>query len=385
MNRIRVAFDAQLVIPPRTGLGVYAHGLLSALAEAASSDVEVVPFAAALRNVAAKRRIIACGKLVPRIRRFPERFLAPLRPFVKLGPAVEWFVEDASVVHFPNVLGRPVRSAAVVRTVHDVSFLLEPRWFSRRVARQYASATFEAARRSDFILADSNATQEDLLHGVRVPPERVRVAYPGLREGFPGPPDPEGRARLAKRYGVPPDRNFVLHVGTIEPRKNLTRLVEAFAASRFARQGGFLVLAGADGGDLAAVRSTARRTSCADRIVCTGAVRDEDLPALYRAARLFACPSHYEGFGLALLEALACGVPSLTSGNGALREVAGDAAWIVPVEDPADLREALDRLNEDETLRTRLAERGPRRAAAFRWSTTAKTVLSVYREAAGRG
>lgn len=386
MSRLRIAYDAQLVIPPRTGLGVYAAGLLIALAEAAPPDWEITPFASSWRDPEGKRAMLSAGRFRPALWRFPDRLAFLYRWLPSLSPSVERIAGPYDVVHFPNLLGRRVaRGASVIRTVHDLTFLVNPAWHRREVVRRYAAETATLAENRDRILADSQATREDLVRLAGISPERIRVAFPGLRHGFPAPPREGEEIRIRAAYGLPAERPYLLFVGTLEPRKNVPRLVQAFDSSRFARGGGVLVLAGAEGWGALEARAAIRGAVHASRVIRLRSIRDEDLSALYRGAHAFAYPSLYEGFGLPLLESLACGVPSLTTTRSSPPEIAGDAALLVPPEETDAIREAIDRLCEEGDLRRRLSEAGRKRAAFFRWDLRVRDVLDTYREAASGG
>ncbi len=184
---------------------------------------------------------------------------------------------------------------------------------------------------------------------------------------------------MAARYGLPP--RYVLAVGTLEPRKNLTTLLAAFA--RLRRNGEVdadlrLVLAGARGWLEEPIFATVRSLGLEDAVRFTGFVDDDDLPAVYSGAALFVFPSLHEGFGLPLLEAMACGVPVVTSNVSSMPEVAGDAATLVDPRDGEGLAAAIGRLLRDEALRDRLREAGIARARQFSWEATARRTLDAY-------
>ena len=230
-----------------------------------------------------------------------------------------------------------------------------------------------AVRRAASLITPSESTAREL--GRRFPaaaPKTVVIPLAADRR-FTTAPAP-GDAAVRDRHGL--RRPYVLTVGTLEPRKNLPRLIEAFARLGDEVRGEHeLVLAGAPGWD---EEETLAAVAAHRHIVrAVGFVPDEDLPALYRGAAIFAYPSLGEGFGLPVLEAMSCGVPVLTSSLSSLPEVAGDAAVYVEPRDPADIGAALGRLLEDEAARGDLAERGPARAARFTWERTARATLAA--------
>jgi len=191
---------------------------------------------------------------------------------------------------------------------------------------------------------------------------------------------PENQAKLAgtrEKYGL--NWPFVFSISTLEPRKNFDGLIRAFAEAR--RQAGFphhLVIAGGKGWLYESIFAEVQRQNAGDYVHFPGFVADADLPALYNLADLFVFPSHYEGFGIPVLEALACGAPVLCTDTSSLPEITGDAARLIPTADHPALVDALCDLLTDESARARLAARGPAQAAQWTWEAAAERLLSVY-------
>lgn len=283
--------------------------------------------------------------------------------------------------YFPCSLG----GAIGVATVHDLTTVVLPwshppqgRWRDRR---QLAWIRRHAER----CAAVSHATAEDLVHLGGVSAERINVVPEAPTLNAPPMAWPELRARFDLE-----DAPFVLHVGTLEPRKNLVRLIRAFEALPADLSNAQLLLAGRPGWRYRPILEAAACSPAADRIRVLGPVSPGELAGLLAAAMVLAYPSLYEGFGLPVVEAFAAGVPVLTSDRSSLPEVAGDAAVQVNPERERDIREGLERLMRDGSLRADLTRRGRERAAVFSWATAAQSMLEVYRLAAaarhrGRG
>ncbi len=233
-----------------------------------------------------------------------------------------------------------------------------------------------AARRCASLIAISAATRDELLARHPGVAARTVVAHPAAGRQFTAAQQ-SGDELALRRQGV--TRPYVLATGTLEPRKNLPRLIEAFTSLpehvRAARQ---LVLAGAPGWETDETFAHVARH--ASMVKTLGYVPEEDLPALYRSADVFCYPSLYEGFGIPVLEAMQCGTAVLTSGRSSMPEVAGDAARYVEPEDSGDIARALSELLADPALRQQLAERGLERARQFTWQKTARTVLDVLEQ-----
>jgi glycosyltransferase involved in cell wall biosynthesis len=272
-------------------------------------------------------------------------------------------------------LPRGLRVPGVV-TLHDLAFM---RWLDqvpRRRSAYLSWAVRDAAARAGRIVTVSETTKRDAVDLLSVAPDRIDVTPLGVDPSMRRS-SPEAVARFGLEEGL--DRPFVLAVGNLEPRKNLPALIEAFAS--IARQVPHdLVLAGAEGWRNEALRAVLANPAIEGRVRLEGFVPPERLPLWYSACDIYAIPSLYEGFGLPLLEAMACGAPSLASTRGALPEVAGDAALLVD-PDPDSIASGLLHLIEDEALRERLAAGGPAHAASFTWERTAALTLETYRKA----
>lgn len=312
----------------------------------------------------------------PRVRIPWEQLLAPalLR------------VSHADVYHgVLNVMPLACPVPSVV-TIHDLSAFLFPQTF-RRVNRMYTRwAIRVAARRARYLLAVSEFTRREIVRWLHVPPERV-VVTPNAADARFAPPDPAVIEAFRRRVGLP-DR-FVLFLGTLEPRKNLPLLLEAYA--RIARDvDAPLLIGGAKGWLYEPILARAEQLGLGDRLRFVGYIDQEDQALWYAAATIFVFPSLYEGFGMPPLEAMACGTPVIVSNSSSLPEVVGAtgshpdqaAALVVPPTDADALAEAMLRLLSDADLRAELRNRGLARARCFSWRTTAERTLAVYREAA---
>ena len=286
----------------------------------------------------------------------------------------------ADLVHGPVFVGPLFSPCPSVVTIHDLSFIRFPALF-RPANRLYLTVlTRLAARRARRLIAVSAHTAEEAARLLGVPLARIDVVYHGVDPAFCPLPASEVAA-FRQRQGLP--ERFVLFVGTLEPRKNLVRLVEAFARIRAGRVG--LVLAGGKGWLYDELFASVEALGLTKEVIFPGYVTNEELPLWYNAATALAYPSVYEGFGLPVLEAQACGTPVLTSNVSSLPEAAGDAALTVDPYDVEALAAGLHRLLADEPLRLQLRERGLAHARQFSWPRTAQETARVYRRAMAKG
>lgn len=293
--------------------------------------------------------------------------------------SIRRLVGDVDVFHaFDYLRPRPDEIPLVV-SVLDVTTRLHPeahQWLNR--VRD--GWKLEWARRApDRIIAISEATRRDLVRLLGVDPERVDVTP--LARGHQDPVEPAiGPVEARRRFGLE-DAPYVLTVGTLEPRKNQARLIQAFESLPECFGGVRLVLAGGRGWKMDEIQRSIQRSPAAARIHTLGFVSADELDALYRGATVFAYPSLYEGFGLPLLEAMAAGVPVLTSTISSLPEVAGDAALLVDPLSVESIRSGLERLLADAALRRELSARSREREGEFTWERTARLTLKSYRRA----
>jgi glycosyltransferase involved in cell wall biosynthesis len=265
-----------------------------------------------------------------------------------------------------------------VITIYDLSFILYPESFKGSKHFYLSLFTRLSARRARRIIAISQSTKRDVVRLLGVSPEKVEVVYCGIDEAFRPLAEDRVVAFRSKR-GLP--ERFILFVGTIEPRKNVTRLIEAFADLRFAICDLRLVIGGAKGWFYEDVFARVEELGLTGKVMFPGYIPVSELPLWYNAAELFVYPSLYEGFGLPLLEAMACGTPVITANTSSLPEVVSQAGLTVDPLDVEALEETMRRVLGNEALRQEMREQGLQRAQGFSWTKTAQETVQVYHRA----
>ncbi len=283
--------------------------------------------------------------------------------------------------HPPHLLFVPAHVLPLIHprqtlvTVHDLGYHIFPQTHPFRQRLYLEWSTRWNVHVASHVLADSYATRADILRIYSPPADKISVVYPGFDTDLTPVRDTEKLAAVRRRYHLP--EAYILYLGRIQPRKNLRRLVNAFAtiAPRFPRL--HLVLAGPTGWLTAPIRAQVRELGLDQRVHFTGYIAAEDKAALISAARLFAYPSLHEGFGFPVLEAQACGTPLLTSTTSSLPEVAGDGGLLVNPLDETAIAQGLTRLLTDEALRRTLIARGETNLRRFSWTRAADTVLDI--------
>jgi len=289
--------------------------------------------------------------------------------------------EAIDLVHYTKNLGTFLTPGRSVITMYDMTILAHPDYYPKSDVWYWRTVQPLALRGVDRIIAISENTARDLMVFYGLPRDKIKVipcaCHPRYR-----PLEKEAVTRVRARYSLPGE--VILHVGSISAKKNLSSLLEAFAT--MVKQDGYqgwLVLVGRvyEKGRGEEVFDHVERLGLGDRVIFTGSVPDEDLPALYNAAQFMVFPSVHEGFGIVLLEAMSCGLPVIASALSAVPEVVGDAGLLLEnPRDPAEIRSAMLRVVQDEELRNELRARGLRRAARFSRRAVALETLSLYKE-----
>jgi glycosyltransferase involved in cell wall biosynthesis len=284
------------------------------------------------------------------------------------------------VAHFTNGMVPLALSVPTVVTIHDMSLTMFPKYHPPRRVLLNRPLVDLAARRADAIITVSESAKRDIVRLYGSQAERIHVVHEAAAPSFQPVRDRAGLARVRERYDLA-DR-FILYVGTIEPRKNLPKLIEGFASRRKSGQLPHqLVCAGPYGWLSRDIEDLIDRLQIEDAVRFTGYVPFGDLAALYSLAEMFVFPSLYEGFGLPVIEAMACGTPVVTGHVAALEEVGGGAVEQVGHLDADSLGDAMVRLAGDRQRRERLSTLGRERAQLFSWERAARETLKVYRHA----
>jgi alpha-1,3-rhamnosyl/mannosyltransferase len=305
--------------------------------------------------------------------------LAALHFFnLRFNPAIDFLASGYDVVHVTNQLRHPIRRTRVTATVHDMTAALAPELHTPGNVRADARFTENVLRRAAGLIAVSENTRRDVVSLLGVPEQRIEVIYPGVDDRF-REATPETVAGTIHRLGI--GKHYILFLGTIEPRKNLDRLLDAWSQLEPALAGTVeLVVAGPAGWSSASTLARLRAPTRGVRYL--GYVDEADLPALTAGAMIFAYPSLYEGFGFPVAQAVAAGVPVLTSDVSSLPEVAGEGGLLVDPRSVGEIRDGLQRLLTSRSLRERLAAAGREHAELFRWEECARRSAGFFRKVA---
>ncbi len=362
---MRIVIDYRPALRQRSGVGEYIHHLATHLAAGPGRDDEVVLFSSSLRHQVdpATLRGVRVAN-----RRVPVQLLN--RMWHRLGwPPVEFLVKGPfDIAHSPHPLMMPTRTAARVVTLHDLDFLSNPERTEGEIRRDYARLVRQHVHLADHVVVISAHTAGDVHQLLGVPRSNITVCRPGA-------PDWPARAQV-------PETGPILFVGTLEPRKNIGGLLDAY--ERLLARGGDvpdLVMAGRATPAAAPWLARMAKAPLAGRVRHLGYVSDAERRSLYEKARLLVLPSFNEGFGLPVLEAMTVGVPVVAAARGAIPEVLGDVGLLVDPDDPQHIADAMHRMLTDLNLAHTAAASGIRRSYSFSWDSSASSLRSAYEHA----
>ena len=375
---MRIGIDYTAGAHQGAGIGRYTRGLIEALTRLDQENeyrLFVCGGDGAFLKAAWPSNVRLC------ITPFSQRTLTRIWQRLRLPLPVELLTGPLDLFYSPDFVLPPVWRARTLLTVHDLSFLRYPETADPRLYRYLNVAVPRSVRSTDHILADSRNTAHDLTKLWGVPSGKISVLYSGVERCFRPLADKVQLACVRKRYDLP--QRFILSVGTLQPRKNYARLIRAFVqlVDRLQPETASLklVLVGKKGWLYEPIFDCVRGLALEGEVLFPGFVADEDLPALYNLADLFVFPSLYEGFGLPVLEAMACGTPVVCSDASSLPEVAGDAALLVDPFHVDGWVEAMGQVLSDEGFRGGLVARGLAQARNFTWERAAAELLEICR------
>jgi len=367
---LHIAIDAHSVGAGLGGNETYATNLIEALADIDSVNRYTL-------YVTKKEAVERFANRWPNVH---LRLTLPHTPLVRipLTLTVELRRRPVDILHV-QYTSPPFTPCPVVNTIHDLSFEHLPETFKRRSWRQMRLTIRRSAQSAAHILTDCDFARDDILKTYGIAPERVTAVPLAAAVRFSPVRDERELDRVRNKYGI--NGKYILTVGSIQPRKNIPRLIRAYSmlcSERNLEPLPKLVVVGKRGWLYEDTLATAESSTVRDRIILTGYVDDKDLPALYSAASCFVYPSYFEGFGIPPLEAMRCGTPTITGDRTCFPEIIGDAGLMVDPFDEQAIKRGIVRVLTEQTLRDELIEKGLERANSYDWLKTARQTLDVY-------
>lgn len=373
---MKIGVDAQCLIGKRTGVGNYTAHMMDALQ---GIDTNNYYYLALFQFFTKKFRppleLQNKNFSYNIIRMLPGRVFSKLLK-LNLLPPLDLFL-GKKVYLFPNFVSWPLLSSKSVVIIYDLSYVLHGQ-YSQEANRKFLTRFVpKSIKRASAIITISQNSKKEITRYYRVDPEKITVANPAIDHEFFRPRKSKKIAEVRKKYNLP--GKYILYVGTLEPRKNITGIVEAYnLLPKNIKNEYALVLGGGKGWkDTEIGTKIENLRSSGERIHATGYLNQGDLPALYSGASLFVFPSFYEGWGMPPLEAMACGVPVITANNSSLPEVVGNAAILVDATDTGALAQSMQKVLTDPVLAKRMVIMGLKQAKMFSWEKSASKILEV--------
>lgn len=365
---MRIGFDGTPLQYTRSGVGIYVEQLLNHL-PLARPQWDFLLFT--------NKPYAANG--VPRVQPITGHFPHSRWVWEQLKLPRIIAQNHVDLCHFMNNSAPALCAVPYAITIHDASLFLYSRYHPRSRLVALRLLLPQVARRAQAVITVSQASRQELIRILRLLPEKVHVVHSAAAREFRPLRDPERQDRLRQKYHLPP--KYVLYVGTIEPRKNLPRLIAAFGRTQAEHPDCHLVLAGPEGWMMnGALEKETTAAHLTGKVHYLGFVPQADLPGIYSLATLFAFPSLHEGFGLPLLEAMACGVPVMTSDCSAMPEVSGAAAYLVNPNSVESMADGLNALLNSAARREWQIEQGFARAEQFSWEQAARETAVIYEQ-----
>ncbi|MBI3363705.1 MAG: glycosyltransferase family 4 protein [Ignavibacteriae bacterium] len=396
---MRIAIDGRSIVRKTSGIGQYTEHLVRSLVEIDRESEYLLfliePNDAIEAPNLTKVMIVGYERMI--LNRWWENVLLPR--FIELHDIDLYFAPAYALPFLPrhrklvSLLPLPHnlkkyfnegrKRVTYVVTIHDMISYLHPQYFTPKMQMWQHLFVTNAVKVADHIISDSHTTKQDIMKFFPVEDKKISVIAPWFDQKFAPVTDVSLLEKTRQRYSLP--KKYILYLGTIEPRKNVAGIVQAYGLlPQRLREEYALVLGGSLGWYTEEILAQIEKTRSQGKIHMLDYVEHRHLTALYTMARAFVFPAFYEGFGLPPLEAMACGTPVITSNVSAIPEVVGDAALMVNPSDTQELSDAIVRLLEDSSLHASLRKRGLERARSFNWRTNAEATLRVFRDTVER-
>lgn len=375
---MRIAFELQPMLKDRTGVGWYTYNIIKEISRLKKgNDLIGCVFNFNGRNDLSLQ-LNDIDIELDTCKFFPYSIYTRLWDFIPVMYN-SLFTKKVDIYHFFNFVVPPRINGKVIVTVHDMVYKRFPETMSKANLKRLDKNLQRSVNRADIVVTVSENSKKEIIEYLDVSEDKVRVIPNGVdadiyKKNF----STEELDRVRKKYNLP--NRFILYLGTLEPRKNIEAIVEGFALYR--RHGGDLklVIAGKKGWMYDSIFERVKGHSLENEVIFTGYVDENDKPCIYKMCQLFIFPSFYEGFGIPVIEAMAAGVPVITSNTSSLPEVAGDAAVLVAPDDVNMMEDSIAKIISDDMFRKELILKGKKQCEKFSWKKSAEELLRIYEE-----
>jgi len=370
---------APLIWGKKAGIGWYAYNLLKNLKKIDKENFYIL-FGSSIgeyrKKIKSLKKEFECENIKINMKFLPGRIHNYL---FQIFIPVEFLYGNFDLIHTLHPFSPITLKAKYIATIHDLTPLISNEWFLKEDSRKFKFIIKKTTERADKIIADSNSTKKDIIEFFNYPKENIEVVYLASDEIYKPVENKEEIEETRKKYGI--SKKYILFVGTIEPRKNLIRLLSVFEKLKNKFKEYQLVIVGQVGWMSEKFFEKLKNLpeNVKKDIILTGYIPKKDMVYLYNGCELFIYPSLYEGFGIPVLEAMSCGVPVITSNTSSLPEVGGDACIYVNPSDEEDILYKIEKVLNSEELKKEMREKGLERAKLFSWKKTAENTLKVYK------
>lgn len=381
---MKISFEGQAICSNyKTGIGWYTYNLIKNIIETGQEDqfdINIFDFLG--RNRAHEKvNVLFHGYNTLKVNKctwFHNGVYIRNQDLLSFISYNHLFNINVQVSHFFNYfIPKNIKSKTVV-TIYDMVYKLYPETMYKANYDLLNKNTQRSGRDADIILTISENSKKEIAELINIPLEKIRIAYPATDSSIFYPRKDEScKSLLQAKYKIEGD--YILYLGTLEPRKNINTLIKAFELVSIKNSDIKLVLAGGKGWKYDEIYSLVQELKLEDRVTFTGYIEEEDIPILYSNAIMFVFPSIYEGFGMPPLEAMACGTPVIVSNSSSLPEVVGDSGVLVDPRDSEHIACEIERLIHDKNLRKDLADKGLLQASKFSWKQSANKAMDIYR------
>lgn len=379
---VKIAFDGQLFLKGnKTGIGWCADNLIKTISKNGNYDCQINYFSKnysdkALSNMEDYRRY---GVKLHQCNWFNDVWYKLLWPFFRI-PYNYFFKDDCQITQFFNYVIPPGVKGKKITIVHDMAHLACPETVRPKTKRWLDLTLKQSCKRADVIITVSEFSKNEIIQYLGIPEEKIVVMLSGVDLSFFHPNYSKDKiAAVAKKYGI--TRDYFLYLGTIEPRKNIQRIIGAYVELKKKRKViPQLILAGGKGWLCDSIYKNVKELNMPEDIIFTGYIAEEDSPLLISGAKAFLFPSLYEGFGTPPVEAMACGTPVISANVASIPEVIGDAGLLVNPYEVEKIREAMEKMLDDGELWTTLRDKGIERAKRYTWENSARVLEKVYED-----
>ncbi len=376
---MKIGIDISLTIGEKGGVGIYSYHLVKELSKIDYANEYILyPFFYHIFHPDYKKVFrLENPNFKIHMNDVPKDVIKEM--WFNPGQSRKELLGNVDVLHSTTFCAPSDHNGKLVVTIYDLSFITHPECHIEENRIHCLSGSLDAALYADKIIAISNHTKQDIINYLNIPEDRIAVTHLSAGEQFRPVKDHFSIKKVLKKYQI--SRKYIFSLGSLEPRKNIKSLIEAYLMlPEIIKNEYNLVIGGGTGWLNADIKDKIEKLSMENNIMFIGFVEEDDLPVLYSAAELFAYPSLYEGFGLPVLEAMACGVPVITSDNSSLKEIAEGIGILVDPLNVIDIRDAIVNILKSPQRKEELIEKGLKRAADFSWTRTASETLKVYED-----